>query len=506
MNINFKKPMKTKNLFLALIIVSVAVVSCQKDKTIPEPDSITLTKTTLSLKVGQKDSIRATMTPPEAVQDVTWSGSDATVADLNSRGVVTALKIGVDTIKATTKNGKLKAVCVVSVIPENFTVHGDVSGVWKRGNIYTVDGHLNIPKDMSLTIEEGVTVIFADSSVRSEVIVNGNLYCMGSAQYPIKFTVPEGMRTQANIMKGLWGGFLGSKTNKEMLFLYTTIEYAGAVIKASSPSVAAGLYKAKAGEFDPAIYVCNNTDGKLVVEHCRISFNQDDVTYMEGGNIIFAYNTFFSSGKNGGDVMNFKSGTTADCAFNLVYSGNTNAFKLSNSGARSPQATIVGYNNTIVNCGWRRPDVKGGSIWLESGVTGKLYNNLLANDRFGIKNPNLAADASSVYDYTYYYSYTQTGVTQFQTSTTDVVRGTHDVAGTTPGSNDPQFENYPLSTDVMNYILDPSWDFHLKAGSPALTGANTSFTTNFGSTGITVNGVVYKSPVPAAYFGAFGTK
>jgi hypothetical protein len=496
--------MKMKNLFLALIAITIAAASCKKDKT-PDADGITLSKITLSLKVGQIDSIQANITPPEASQEVIWKSSDTTIAKVNQRGVITAVKLGVDTVKATTPNGQFSAVCIVNVIPENFSVNGSVYGVWKRGNTYTVTDHLNIPKDSSLTIEEGVTVIFADSSIRAEIIVNGNLYCMGTAQYPIKLTVPENMRTQSNIMKGLWGGIIGSKTNKEMLLLYTTIEYAGAVTKASSPSVIAGLYKAVAGQFDPAIYVCNNTDGKLVVEHCTIRYNQDDVTYLEGGSVIFAYNTFNSSGLNGGDVMNFKSGTTADCSFNLVYSANTNGFKLSNSGSRTPQAHIVGYNNTFVNCGWRRPDVKGGSIWLENSVYAELYNNLLANDRFGIKNPKLAADARSVYDYTYYYGYTQTGVNQFQTSTTDVVRGTHDVAGTTAGSNDPLFVNYPVATDVTNYIFDAGWDFHLKAGSPALAGANTSFARNFGTTGISIKGVVYNSPAPAAYFGAFGT-
>ena len=497
--------MKLQNLFYALAIVALAIVSCKKEST-PDPDGVTLSKTTLSLKVAQIDSIQANVTPPEASPVVTWKSSDTTIAKVNARGVITAVKIGVDTITATAQGGKFSAKAVVNVVPESFTVSGSVSGVWKRGNTYTVSSHINIPKDLSLTIEEGVTVIFSDTSNHTEVIINGNLYCKGTAQYPIKFTVSENQRTNANIMKGLWGGFICSKTCQEVLFTYTTIEYQCAVIKSTSPSVPAGLYKATAGEFDPAIYFSNVT-GKLVVDHCRISYNQDDVTYLEGGNIIFMYNTFFSSGKNGGDVMNFKSGTTADCAFNLVYSGNTNAFKLSNSGNRTPQATIIGYNNTIVNCGWRRPDVKGGSIWLESGVIAKLYNNLLANDRFGIKNSKGAADASSVYDYTFYYANSATGLAQFQSTTTDVVRGAHDVAGTTVGGNDPLFYNFPITTDAQtNYVFDSAWDFHLKSGSPALTGANTSFTRNFGTTGITINGVTYTSPAPASYFGAFGLK
>jgi hypothetical protein len=74
---------------------------------------------------------------------------------------------------------------------------------------------------------------------------------------------------------------------------------------------------------------------------------------------------FYTTGVAGGDAINIKSGVLADVAFNVIYSPNTNALKLSNSGDRTPQAYIVGYNNTIINAGWRRPTTKGGSIWLE---------------------------------------------------------------------------------------------------------------------------------------------
>ena len=46
-------------------------------------------------------------------------------------------------------------------------------------------------------------------------------------------------------------------------------------------------------------------------------------------------------------------------------------------------------------------------------------------------------------------------------------------------------------------------------GAPVLTGAYSSFTgvyaPYFSSTGLTVNGTEYKTPVPAARFGTFGT-
>jgi hypothetical protein len=166
----------------------------------------------------------------------------------------------------------------------------------------------------------------------------------------------------------------------------------------------------------------------------------------------------------------------------------------------------VGYNNTIVNAGWRRPTVKGGGIWLESGVFAELYNNLHINSRFAIKNNSKdAADTRSIYDYSYYYGYSKECVDNFQAGVKDVVRGTHDIAGTLAGSNDPKLVNYPLNTDMNNAVYNSSWNFHLQAGSPALSGAKTDFTRNFGTTGITIKGKTYKSPAPATWFGAFGT-
>jgi hypothetical protein len=43
------------------------------------------------------------------------------------------------------------------------------------------------------------------------------------------------------------------------------------------------------------------------------------------------------------------------------------------------------------------------------------------------------------------------------------------------------------------------------AVNAALTGAKTNFTPFFSATGLTLNGKEYKSPAPAAYFGAKGT-
>jgi len=386
---------------------------------------------------------------------------------------------------------------------------GTASGIWKKGGTYTVKGSLTIPKDSALTIQEGVTVIFADTSKRSEIIVNGNIYVMGTAQNPVKFTVPDQYKTNANAMAGLWGGIIASPTNTEILILYTTIEYAGAVTTSNSLSVINGLYKATAGEKAPALY-SSNVNSKIVVMNSIIRNIKEDVFYMEGGQIIFANNTFGPTGLENGGQINLKSGCLADCAYNLMFSSNSDAFKLTSSGTKVPQTHVVAYNNTIVNCGWRRPDVKGGSIWLEKLVYAEAYNNILFNNRWGVQKALSASsvpDARSVADYNFYYGATQQCVDQYTAISNGVgvlVRGANDKAGTTPGANDPKFVNYPVSNANTNFLFDAAWDFHLQAGSPALTGGKTGVARIFPN-GLIINGVTYTAPASSAYFGAFGT-
>jgi len=386
--------------------------------------------------------------------------------------------------------------------PKDATLDGgEVSGVWEKGSTVTVNGHLVIPEGKSLTIEEGVTVLMNDTTLGQEILVYGNLYCRGTKSNPITITVPENLRREGSFPR-LWGGIICAPSCEELLMTYTNIAYTGYVTTETSPSVLAGLFKAEAGEGLPAINFRNETNGKLVVEHCTFNNLGEDGLYLEGGNYIIAYNTFYTSGETGGDAVNLKSGSVADICYNMVYSPNTNAFKLSNSGDRTPQCNPVVYNNTIVNCGWRRPKVKGGGIWLEAGVYALIYNNLHVNCRFAVKNSE--ADERSVYDYNYYYGYTQECVDNFQAGVADVVRGAHDVAGTLAGENDPLLVSYPLDNLQTATAFDRSWDFHLKSNSPALTGAFTGFTPHFSTRGITIDGTTYQSPAPASYYGAFG--
>ncbi|ADL52318.1 kelch repeat-containing protein [Clostridium cellulovorans] len=76
---------------------------------------INLSKTSMSIIIGQTDTLSATVTPSDIL--VNWSSNDSNIAAVDSSGVITAIGTGTTTITATTSDGKT-ANCEVVVTPE----------------------------------------------------------------------------------------------------------------------------------------------------------------------------------------------------------------------------------------------------------------------------------------------------------------------------------------------------------------------------------------------------
>lgn len=417
------------------------------------------------------------------------------------------------------------------------TVAGAVDGVWEANSVIKVSGHIVIPEGKSLIIEEGVQVIFDDRGVGVnhapiEFTVNGNLYCEGTADNPVLMSVAEEDRNASNIFAGLWGGIVATESCGEMLIDHTVIEYTGGQVVEGSPAATNGVYTAGDDAY-PQI-TTNNINGKYVITNSILRNGWSDGIYLMGGNAIITNNIFSANGYDGAEAVNVKAGCVADVAGNIMFSPNTNGLKLSSSGQSETRAQgkVQAYNNTIVNAGWRRDGEKGGCVYAEKNILANVVNNLMVNCKFRAMTPNYAKpndpeegyDSNSVIDYNFYasgrqksdiifaeesgvayswegYNYTHKN---YFAGTVDV----HSVIATENDSKDPLFVNFDLNgVGLTDYIYDEAWDFHVKAGSPVLSGAYSgSDIVPYFAGGLTLNGKTYKSPAISNHFGAFGTK
>lgn len=427
---------------------------------------------------------------------------------------------------------------------------GEVSGVWEAGSTVYVDGHIVVPEGESLTIEEGVTVIFSDAGVgvnhtAIEFSIDGNLYCLGTAENPVRLTVDESLRTADNTFAGLWGGIVAGATCEEMLIDHTIIEYCGGQVIEGSPAAENGYYTA--GDDAYPHITTNNVDGRYVITNSILRNGWSDAIYMMGGNAIIADNIFSAIGYDGAEAVNVKSGCTVDVTRNIMFSANTNGLKLSSSDQSEVrhQAQICAYNNTIIGSGWRRDGEKGGGIYAEENADAGVFNNLLVNCKFRATTPAWDEPGSedcydgvhSLIDYNYYASgtvessivfsgeYEDDGETLLYSGVRFPYEGyafdhewydsdkvdVHSVIAKTAeeaASLDPVFVNFSLDMDPASYIFNDSWDFHLQAGSPALDASKTYTAGDrqpyFGTSGLQVNGQTYTSPAIGSWFGAYG--
>ena len=398
--------------------------------------------------------------------------------------------------------------------------------VWSKDT--TLSESVEIPVGTSLYIEPGVTVTCkSEVQVPVEIVVLGNLYCMGTAEKPVTFT--SDTKKPAD-----WGGIICGYNSEEVVLNHVEVAYACATPTESSASFQNKLFKTTIDGGVPAFHFCN-VNGKFEMANCFFHDNYNDQTYFTGGNGVIINNIFADSGNaaDGGEAINVKAGCKLDVANNIIYNACTNAFKLSNAGNSEtiPLTEMTVYNNTVVDCGWRRAkNKKGGSVWVEKAAKPIFVNNLIYDSRYGLKQPKQdGADMEhSRLTPNYYFASTETGVEQMAKDANLGIWYDTDIKSSVAGQLNPLFKNFKQS-DKMNInceidlqekgaplAFDNTWNFEYQDNSPALSGGVTDFSplfpnglpffglkkVNFLDTKNDMN-YYFSAPLPRARFGAW---
>ena len=193
-----KKKSKKGVVLAILAVVILAVVALAVIANLKTPvESITLSETTLEMKVGDTETITYTIYPYDAdYEGVTWSTSNSSVATV-SAGTITAKGLGTCTISITA--GKKTETITVNVV-KLYAEETRVVGTW-RGYAYLQD-------DDTVSINSSVTSLYLYSDGTGRMTISGssaldftwefNKLDDGSYYYDVTYTSISGTTQMMN--------------------------------------------------------------------------------------------------------------------------------------------------------------------------------------------------------------------------------------------------------------------------------------------------------------------
>ncbi len=371
---------------------------------------------------------------------------------------------------------------IVTIDDNTTELVGQMRGTLRSGRTYELVGDLIIPDGEAIIAEAGVTIIAVGDGgdIGPEITIHGAFHSLGTADNPNLLTVPANLRIHENRFAGLWGGLQGSETTASIVLKHTRMEFFGGEGGPGTP---------RAGRIRYGIWTLSDQT-EVVLEDSWFYGSKDDFYRPVGGKLNIVRNVFEEMGEDGGDIINVKGGTVGNIAYNLVIGGATNAFKPSDDGESTIQSTIGIYNNTILNSGFRRAGLnRGANINFENGARGFAYNNLIVNNKRGIRVLDDSDLTNIDIDYNLYYGTHQEMAEEFiptdSEGSTQQVLGENNIYGG-PGDNNPLFVDYDIDLYTMSdynagenqplemNIASP-WNFRLQAGSPAIGAGTTDF-------------------------------
>ncbi|QNO16540.1 Ig-like domain-containing protein [Alkalicella caledoniensis] len=191
---------------------------------------VTLSKSSLSLDVGQSERLTATVTPANATnKNINWRSSNTNVATVDSNGNVKAVGPGSANISATTQSGNKVATASVNVTAR-------VTGVSIQGNstiLINTSNNLTANITPSNANNKKVTWSSSDTSVAT-VDNNGRVTGVKAGEATITVITEEGNRTATMKVK-----------------VVTTLPVEGISVANSEVSIVVGEVNKNTVEFKP---------------------------------------------------------------------------------------------------------------------------------------------------------------------------------------------------------------------------------------------------------------
>jgi len=123
-------------------LLSLFAFSCTKEIPIVPITNVALSKTSLLIKVGSNDTLKAVISPLDATSaTIQWASENPAIATVSTEGVVTGVAPGNVTITATTADGKITTTCAVNTI--KWTIYPPSYSDYQR-NFVVADAEGNI--------------------------------------------------------------------------------------------------------------------------------------------------------------------------------------------------------------------------------------------------------------------------------------------------------------------------------------------------------------------------
>jgi uncharacterized protein YjdB len=152
---------------------------------------VSVSPTTASINLGVTQQLTATLLPGDATnKTVTWSSSNASVATVNSSGLVTAVAAGTATVTATSQDGDFTATSAI-------TVNSAINIHIEAESYSAVSGDIG-----TKTADGGTIVGWFDNN---EYLDFSNINISTAATYTVNFRVATGLNATQIMIKNLSG-------------------------------------------------------------------------------------------------------------------------------------------------------------------------------------------------------------------------------------------------------------------------------------------------------------